>query len=164
LPRRPGKRTPRSPPVPPRLRTLDARIEEVELALRRLIGERLNGESKRLPTHVTQKVRERIDTASRKQPGLTQRDSEDLSAQLQYFDLRELQETIAAKPLWPVFADVFMTKAAVSMRFGQLAELRNAIRHSREVTAIMRNDGEAAIGWFRQALAASERRYQPRTD
>jgi hypothetical protein len=38
------------------------------------------------------------------------------------------------------------------MRFGQLVELRNSIRHSREVTAIIRNDGEAAIGWFTQAL------------
>jgi len=143
-------------PVPLHLRALDARIEEVELALRRLIGERLHGESERLPPHVTQKVRERIDTASRKQPGLAQRRSQDLSVQLQYFDLRELQDTIAAKPLWPVFADVFMTKEAVSMRFGQLAELRNAIRHSREVTAVMRNDGEAAIGWFRQALGGAQ--------
>jgi hypothetical protein len=144
------------PPVPPHVRTLDARIEEVELALRRLIDKRLNGESERLPPHVSQKLRERIDTASRKHPGITQRRSEDLSAQLQYFDLRELQDTITAKPLWPGFADVFMTKEAVSVRFGQLAELRNAIRHSREVTAIMRNDGEAAIGWFRQALAAAQ--------
>jgi hypothetical protein len=42
----------------------------------------------------------------------------------------------------------------VFRRFGQLAELRNAIRHSRDVTAIVRNDGEAAIRWFREALAA----------
>ena len=47
-----------------------------------------------------------------------------------------------------------MTKEALSMRFGQLAKLRNAIRHSRDVTAIMRNDGEAAIRWFREALEA----------
>jgi hypothetical protein len=112
----------------------------------------LNGESERLPSHVIQKVRERIDTASRKQPALSQQRS-NLSALLQYFDLRELQGTITTKSLWPTFADVFLTKEALSMRFGQLAELRNAIRHSREVTAIMRNDGEAAIGWFRQALA-----------
>ena len=40
------------------------------------------------------------------------------------------------------------------MRFGQLAELRNAIRHSRQVTPVMRNDGEAAIGWFHGIFAA----------
>ena len=141
--------------MPPHLRTLDARIEQVELALRRLIRDRLNSESERLPSHVIQKVRERIDAAARKQPGLAQRYSEDLTIQLQYFDLRELQDTITTKALWPKFSEFFGTKEALSMRFGQLAELRNAIRHSRAVTAIMRNDGEAAIGWFREAVAAS---------
>ena len=42
----------------------------------------------------------RIDAASRKQPGLA-RQSWDVASQLQYFDLRELQQTIVAKPLWP---------------------------------------------------------------
>ncbi|MEA2445771.1 MAG: hypothetical protein QOJ12_3063 [Thermoleophilales bacterium] len=143
-------------PVPSHLQKLDARIEEVELALRALVGERLNGDGSQLPPHVAQKVRERIDAASRKQPAVAQRHSASLAIQLQYFDLRELQDTITAKPLWPTFADVFVTKGPLSMRFGQLAELRNAIRHSREVTAIMRNDGEAAIGWFRQVLTAAK--------
>lgn len=147
------------PPVrstAPHLRTLDARTEEVELALRQLIHDRVNGDSERVPSHVTQKVRERIESASRKQPGLAQRHSQDLTTQLQYFDFRELQATITTKALWPEFADLFGTKEALSMRFDQLAELRNAIRHSRDVTAIMRNDGEAAIRWFREALAAAK--------
>jgi hypothetical protein len=144
------------PAVPSHLRTLDTRIEEVELALRQLICDRLNGVTERLPSHVIQKVTERIGTASGKQPGLARPPSYDLATGLQYFDLRELQDTIMAKALWPQFTDVFVTKEALSMRFGQLAELRNAIRHSREVTAIMRNDGEAAIGWFRQALATTQ--------
>jgi hypothetical protein len=148
---RTGQTGPAVVPMPPHLRTLDARIEQVELALRRLIRERLHGDSEQVPSHVIQKVRERIDAASRKQPGVA-RPSEDLAVQLQYFDLRELQDTIVAKALWPRFADLFIIKEALSMRFGQLAELRNAIRHSRDVTAIMRNDGEAAIGWFREAL------------
>ena len=139
-------------PMPSHLRTLDTRIEEVELALRRLVCDRLHGDSQEVPSHVIQKVRERIDAASRKQPGLAQRPSEDLAAQLQYFDLRELQDTIMAKALWARFADLFVTKEALSMRFGQLAELRNAIRHSRDASAITRNDGEAAIRWFREAL------------
>ena len=141
--------------VPSHLRTLDTRIEEVELALRELIRNRLNGKKERLPSHVMQKVRERIDNASCKQPGLAQRASQDLATELQYLDLRDLEITITAKALWPEFAELFGTKEALSMRFGQLAELRNAIRHSREVTTIMRNDGEAALGWFREALAAT---------
>jgi hypothetical protein len=140
------------PPMPPHLRTLDARIEEVELALRRLIGERLSGDEQTLPSHVLQKVRERREADSRKQPGRAQPSSADLATQLQYFDLRELQDTITAKALWSQFADLFETKETLSTRFGQLAELRNAIRHSRDVTDITRHDGEAAIRWFKQAL------------
>jgi hypothetical protein len=41
------------------------------------------------------------------------------------------------------------------MRFGQLAGLRNAIRHSREVTTVIRTDGEADRGWFDDVFAAS---------
>ena len=48
-----------------------------------------------------------------------------------------------------------MTKEALAMCLGQLAKLRNPIRHSREATAITRNDGEAAIGRFREALEAA---------
>jgi hypothetical protein len=58
--------------------------------------------------------------------------------------------------IWARFSDLFVSKESLSMRFGQLAELRNAIRHSRAVTSIVRNDGEAAIGWFTQALASSD--------
>lgn len=142
--------------IPNHLRALDARIEAVELGLRALVSERLGGQSDHVPQHVIQKVGERIESASRKQPALAHRERWDLPSQLQYFDLRELQDTIVSKPLWPLFAECFASKESLAMRFGQLAELRNAIRHSREITAVMRNDGEAAIGWFRDAIAAGQ--------
>jgi len=155
LAKKTGRIGPPVPAVAPHLRTLDARIEEVELALRQLIHDRINGGSDQLPSHVLQKVRERIELAARKQPSLAQRDAADLSMLLQYFDLRELQDTITGRKLWAEFSSIFATKESLAMRFGQLAELRNAIRHSREVTAITRNDGEAAIGWFKGAIDAT---------
>jgi len=36
----------------------------------------------------------------------------------------------------------------LAARFGQIAELRNAIRHSRTLTNVAIKDGEAAILWF----------------
>lgn len=141
--------------VAPHLRAIDARVEQVELALRQLVQDRLNGDASLLPPHVELKVRERIDTAARKQPAIAHQGPPDLPTLLQYFDLRELQDTITTKNLWPEFADIFATKETLLMRFGQLAELRNAIRHSREVTPVMRNDGEAAIGWFRDIFSAT---------
>ena len=47
----------------------------------------------------------------------------------------------------------FGTRENLAVRFDQLAELRNGIRHSRAVSEVMEKDGEAAILWFQQVLA-----------
>ena len=38
-------------------------------------------------------------------------------------------------------------------KFGQFAELRNGIRHSRSVDEVTRKEGEAAILWFEKVLS-----------
>lgn len=110
---------------------LDAKVEGVELSLRRLVAERLDGDHSFLPPHVNSA------------PRLTT-----LDGQLEYFDLRELQDVITSKSLWPRFEPTFRTKETLAGRFSQLAELRNAIRHSRTLTDVAIKDGEAAILWF----------------
>ena len=47
----------------------------------------------------------------------------------------------------------FGTKEALNVKFDQLAELRNGIRHSRAISEVIRKEGEAAIVWFKQVLA-----------
>ena len=54
------------------------------------------------------------------------------------------------KGLWPHFEEFFANKEMLVTRVGQLAELRNCIRHSRSVDEITRMDGEASILWFEQ--------------
>ncbi|HEY3415318.1 MAG TPA: hypothetical protein VGM23_00410, partial [Armatimonadota bacterium] len=71
---------------------------------------------------------------------------------LEYCDLRELQDTISSKALWPCFEARFTNKETLSGKFGQLVELRNGIRHSRTVDDITRKEGEAAILWFERVL------------
>jgi hypothetical protein len=137
----------------PQLRELDAQMEEIELRLRDAITERLQNDPAMLPPHVQQKVNERLQTAARKNPAFDADRYETLSGQLEYLDLREVQDTIASKPLWPQFEATFGTKEMLANRFGQLAELRNGIRHSRTVDEVTRKDGEAALIWFRQVLA-----------
>lgn len=141
------------PEIPSQLRKLDERIERLELSLRRLIEDTLEGDAQLLPEQVKQKARERFATDARKRPGAPPLASRPLSDQLQYADLRELQSTITSKLLWPRFSQTFGTKEMLEMRFTQLAEIRNTIRHSRTVTSIVRNDGEAAISWFQDALS-----------
>jgi hypothetical protein len=136
----------------PREARLNARVERVELRLRRLLDDRLNGDTSHIPQHVTQKVIERSEAARRKQPGDGAIDRSTLTSWLEYFDLREIQDTITSKQLWPEFANTFGAKDMLNTRFGQVAELRNTIRHSRTLTDVTVKDGEAALLWFGAAL------------
>lgn len=136
---------------------LDAKIEGVELLLRRLVADRLDREEALLPPHVQQRVQERVAAAARKLPAASAPRFATLDGQLEYFDLRELQDVITSKSLWPRFEPTFRTKETLAVRFGQLAELRNAIRHSRTLTDVVMKDGEAAILWFDSMLGREER-------
>ncbi len=137
----------------PQLRELDQRIERVELDLRTRIASDLASDASLLPDHISVKVRQRITSATRKNAALDADNFKSLSSQLEFFDLRELQDTIAAKSLWSRFQTRFANKETLNIKFGQLAELRNGIRHSRAVDAITRKEGEAALLWFEQVLA-----------
>jgi hypothetical protein len=134
----------------PRLREVDARIEAVELALRRGIVEALEGNPAQLPPHVAQKIEERLQAAAKKNAALDGERYETLAGKLEYADLRDLEGTITSKALWPHFESRFANKETLVKRFGQLADLRNGIRHSRSVDDITGKEGEAAILWFEQ--------------
>jgi hypothetical protein len=138
--------------LPPALRVLDQRVEKVELRLRAVIVEAAANDTARLPPHVMQKLDERVQRELKKNPSLDINLMKNLSGRLEYADLRELQDSIGGKDLWESFAPRFGTKEGLAMRFNQLAELRNGIRHSRTTTPVTLKDGEAAILWFESAL------------
>ena len=138
--------------LPPQLRELDARVESVELALRLHIAEALRSDPTLLPQRVQQKIAERLQIAARKDATLDGERYVSLDGKLEYSDLRELQDTITNKGLWCRFEGRFANKETLGRRFGQLADLRNGIRHSRDVNEITRKEGEAAILWFEQLI------------
>ncbi len=138
----------------PHLRYLDERVEAVELNLRTLLAGELNGDLSALPPHVQQKADERVRSAARKNPALAEQ-HQGIDGQLRYLDLRDLQDGMTSKTLWPAFAARFGTKEVLNTRCGQLAELRNTIRHSRPLGDVVRKDGEAALSWFEQVLPNS---------
>ena len=137
----------------PQLRELDERVEGIELALREQVATTLDDDPDRLPAHVLQKADERIRAAAKKNANIELDQYKQLRRTLEYCDLRELQDTILNKILWQGFEQRFANKETLSGKFGQLAELRNGIRHSRSVDEITRKEGEAAILWFEQVLA-----------
>jgi len=136
----------------PTLRELDVKIERIELDLRKLIDLMLSGDVTRLPSHVQQKTNERIQNDEKKNPVQDTEYYKSLAGKLEFCDLRELQDIIAGKQLWPEFEKVFVNKETMNIKFGQFADLRNGIRHTRTVDEITHKEGEAAILWFEQIL------------
>jgi hypothetical protein len=127
-------------------------VEQVELGLRRLVAEALEGDASKLPPHVLQKIEERLQLSMRRTPALELDQYETLAGKLEYSDLREIQDTITSRALWHVFEPRFGNKDRVVAKFDQFAELRNSLRHSRTVDEITRKEGEAAILWFERML------------
>jgi hypothetical protein len=136
----------------PQIRDLDAQIEAMELALRSIIDKTLNHEPTKLPPHISQRIEERIQNASKKNAAFDQNFYYKLGGKLEYADLRELEGIITSKTLWSLFENRFVNKEMLPKRFDQIAELRNGIRHSRTVDEITRKEGEAALIWFQQVL------------
>jgi hypothetical protein len=136
--------------LPPQLRELDAQIEQVELALRQSIYTALEGDAAQLPPHIALRIDERIQSAARRNAALDINHYSSFAGKLEYADLRELEATITSRALWARFEARFVNKETLIKRFGQLAELRNGIRHSRSVNEVTSMEGEAAILWFQQ--------------
>lgn len=136
----------------PELRELDEAVERIELGLRDMVDQAFGGEADCLPPHVREKLEERIKRAAKKNAALDVDRYQTLAGKLEYCDFRELQDAITGKIAWPRFEPRFANKETTSAKFGQLADLRNGIRHSRTVDEITRKEGEAAILWFDQVL------------
>ncbi len=130
------------------IKALDPRIENIELQLRLLITKAIDGDPDQIPPHVNQKINERLGSEVNKNPVFDIRRYQRLPERLAFCDLRELQDTILSKVLWPKFESRFLNKETLGNRFNQLAGLRNAIRHSRPVDLITQKEGEIGIIWF----------------
>ena len=147
-----GRVDPLPRPLAPHLQGLDSRVEQVELAIRHVIHSTLTRAGISLPSHLETSATDRLRAAHRKQPGNPRPPQRELETQLQYLDLRELQDAITSKQMWTLFESRFGSKGTTGDRFNQLAELRNSLRHSRDVTNIVIKDGEAALLWFASVL------------
>lgn len=139
--------------LPPNLRELDEKVEKVELGLRFIVMNTLNGDASLLPSHVIQKADERLRKAANKNAAFDAARYERLDGKLEFFDMRELQDAIVSKATWRYFEPRFSHKETLISKFDQLAELRNGIRHSRTVDEVTRMEGEAAVLWFETVLA-----------
>lgn len=138
--------------LPPHLRDLDEKIEQIELGLRKIIILAFDNEPRNILSNFLQKAEDRIQSAARKNPTMDITQFQTLERKLEYCDLRELQNIISNRALWKHFERYFNNRDSMDNKFNQLAELRNGIRHSRSIDPITQKEGEAAILWFEQVL------------
>ena len=140
------------------MRELDQLIEQTERGLRAVIAGKLDDDPANLPDHIRPRINERLQREARKNPAFDEDRYRSLLNQLEFADLRELEGIIISKDGWAVFERDFANKDALLKKFGQLAELRNGIAHNRNVDAVTRKEGEAAIEWFSGVLKAAQGR------
>ena len=135
------------------IKSIKAEIQcsKIELGLRVLIENILESDVSLLPQHLVANARERIKKVVERDATKDPKDYQSMVIMLEFFDLRELEQTITSKVCWSRFEEKIRNKELFQKRFGQLAEIRNALRHNRSVDAVARKEGEAAVLWF-QAL------------
>lgn len=147
--------------IPKDLEHYDEKIEQIELDLRDLIANKLDGAAELdayqefIPQHLKDNVEGKIKSWISKNPGEDKAQFLVLRRKLDFFDLQEYFDLMSAKPVWPFFEQTFLSKGNLQIRFSQLGELRNSIRHSRGATEIAIKDGEAAISWFNSILRST---------
>lgn len=140
------------------LQLYDKEIESIEISLRDIIGARLeqacelDAYTELIPNHIKDKVTGRIKNWLGKNPGEDKAQFLTLRRKLDFFDMQEYKDVIVSKPAYPSFEEIFGSKGTLEVRFNQIAELRNSIRHSRDITDATIKDGEAAISWFNSVV------------
>jgi len=145
------------PDLPENLKIIDNDLEELELDLRNCILEKMSIYTfieikEQLPQHIIDKVNGRIERERKKNPSLVEEKKEDVNYWMSFSDLQELQQIITSKTSWHFFEALFVSKDKFTNELNDIANLRNSIRHSREVDKITQMKGQASILWFKQQL------------
>lgn len=127
---------------------LTRRIRNVELGLRRLIDEVLRGEIDRLPDHVGNSIKRRLQRQASKNRESAKVGEVSLSAFLEFSTLNDLESIVTANRPWMSFRHRFASKDKFRIRFRHIRELRNAISHHRKVDDVTQAEGQDGLRWF----------------
>lgn len=143
--------------LPEHLEKLDKEIEKVELSLREMIIGKVGISSRedvkeKLPSNIYDKLNQKISRERKRNPSAVEENIEKATYWIQFTDLQELQQVITSKQYWQEFEGNFGSKDKLTNEFNDMANLRNAIRHSREADQITKMKGEASILWLQQQI------------
>lgn len=107
-----------------------------------------------IPSDIKLKVQEKADEYLKKNPTKT---SIDLSTMdnLSFCDIMDYSNIILKN--WEYFEETFRSKFEIEKRFIAFKDFRNAVKHNREIDAVLQRDGETALIWFEQVLRKVKR-------
>jgi hypothetical protein len=137
---------------------LDKKIYKIERELRRLIGNTLMKETGKndfeslLSGKAKEQIKRKLIQHVKKHPNKKYSDFKLLDRAIQFCDIEDLKKTILKPEYWQFFELRFQDKLKVEKYFDNLSELRNVIRHKRELTNLVMYEGKAAIEWLEMVI------------
>jgi len=129
----------------------EKQIDKFEKNIRKLIDDKLGKEDEsywttKLNTDFTNKVEERITQWLTKHP----HEKREKLSPIDFCLVMDYYRII--KMNWNLFEPIFKSRTELEKQFLYINELRNAIKHSREVDIATRKHAEASLVWFEQIL------------
>ncbi len=137
---------------------LNPQIDEIELGLRNLVVETLilaKGKEdfeSLLSGEVKQQIRRRITQHIEKHPNKSRDEYKSIKSALQFCDIEHLKKIILKEENWKYFETKFTDKEKVQKYFDQFSEIRHVVKHSREMTELVRFEGKASMAWLHMII------------
>jgi hypothetical protein len=107
-----------------------------------------------IPSDIKLKVQEKVDEYLKKNPTKMLIDLSTLD-NLSFCDIMDYSNVILKN--WEYFEETFKSKFEIEKRFIAFKDFRNAVKHNREIDAVLQRDGETALIWFEQVLKKVKR-------
>lgn len=126
-------------------------IDEFEETIRKLIDYKLreidsNYWENKLPKEFVEKIEERITLELQKHPN----EQRELINPLEFCQILDYFKII--KNNWEIFEPIFKSRTELEKHFLNINELRNAIKHTRQINLSTKKLAEGSLLWFEQIL------------
>jgi len=126
-------------------------IDEFEGAIRKLTDSKLkeidpNYWTNKLSKEFTEKIEERITTELQKHP----HEQREKINPLEFCQIMDYFKII--KNNWEIFEPIFKSRTELEKHFLNINELRNAIKHARQINPSTKKLAEGSLLWFEQIL------------
>lgn len=138
------------------VRDVESALDKLEKEVRDFIDKELKAENdggywNNLPSGITTKIENRIESEKKENPDLTIDSDRD---KLDYCDVMGYAKIINNQ--WDIFEQRFPSTEEVQERFGDVNKLRRALKHNREVDRFVEMDGKTGIEWVYSCITNEE--------